>query len=143
MDTGFDTDGKVTTDFGTNVAIAYSVVIQPADGKIVVAGGYDDFALARYYATATGISEIDFINKLTIHPNPNSGEFTLEMELTKSEDFQIKVINIAGQVIYTEKLKGIYGKYQKTIDISNFANGIYTVQLITEKGTVNKQITVH
>jgi len=47
------------------------------------------------------------------------------------------------QQIYREYLGTVSGAFQKTIDISNFANGIYTVQLITEKGTVNKQITVH
>ncbi|HEY0321737.1 MAG TPA: FG-GAP-like repeat-containing protein [Pyrinomonadaceae bacterium] len=52
LDTGFDTDGKVTTALGISVDQAYAVVIQP-DGKIVVAGttlngSNTDFALARY-----------------------------------------------------------------------------------------------
>jgi uncharacterized delta-60 repeat protein len=53
LDTTFDGDGKVTTDFGAQDS-AYSVAIQ-SDGKIVVAGhSWDgsnrDFALARYNA---------------------------------------------------------------------------------------------
>ena len=53
LDTTFGTGGKVTTGFGSNDAIAISVVIQP-DGKIVVAGSNtasptgSDYALARY-----------------------------------------------------------------------------------------------
>ena len=51
LDTSFDTDGKVTTDFGGS-AHSRAVAIQP-DGKIVVAGytddtGNPDFAVARY-----------------------------------------------------------------------------------------------
>ena len=47
LDTSFDGDGKLTTDFGS-VDNAYSVAIQ-SDGKIVVAGvSNNDFALARY-----------------------------------------------------------------------------------------------
>jgi uncharacterized delta-60 repeat protein len=54
LDTSFSGDGKVTTDFGSGDDRGYAVAIQPADGKIVVAGyvsyseSNDDFALARY-----------------------------------------------------------------------------------------------
>jgi uncharacterized delta-60 repeat protein len=52
LDTSFDTDGKVTTDFG-NIDEALGVAIQ-SDGKIVATGistpvgGTSDFAIARY-----------------------------------------------------------------------------------------------
>ncbi|KJY39154.1 delta-60 repeat domain-containing protein, partial [Streptomyces sp. NRRL S-495] len=51
LDGGFDTDGKVTTDFGGG-EIAYGVAVQPG-GAIVAVGstasvGASDFALARY-----------------------------------------------------------------------------------------------
>ncbi len=63
LDTNFDTDGKVTTNFGGN-DIIQSVVIQPT-GRIVVAGysnagGTYDFALARYIGTtATTPANLD------------------------------------------------------------------------------------
>lgn len=48
LDTTFDTDGKVTTDFGAGSETINSLAIQ-ADGKIVAGGTADlDFALARY-----------------------------------------------------------------------------------------------
>jgi uncharacterized delta-60 repeat protein len=52
LDTNFDSDGKVTTDFGASFETAWSVAIQP-DGKIVAAGSMgdafdEDFALVRY-----------------------------------------------------------------------------------------------
>lgn len=45
LDTGFGTDGKVTTSIGSGKAVAIQ-----SDGKIVIAGtdGYRDFVLARY-----------------------------------------------------------------------------------------------
>ena len=55
LDTSFDSDGKVTTDFGSGTDRARSVAIQ-TDGKIVVAGesfngSNIDFALVRYAGT--------------------------------------------------------------------------------------------
>jgi uncharacterized delta-60 repeat protein len=61
LDTSFDSDGKITTEFSsTGSAEAASVLIQP-DGKIVVAGSATtggfflerDFALARYNPNGT------------------------------------------------------------------------------------------
>jgi uncharacterized delta-60 repeat protein len=60
LDTSFDTDGKVTTDFGGIFPLyhdcAYAVALQP-DGKILAGGSTgqcggsgDNFALARYNA---------------------------------------------------------------------------------------------
>jgi uncharacterized delta-60 repeat protein len=51
LDSTFDSDGKVTTDFGSTIDEGFSIVIQ-SDGKILVAGSSDgsndDFALVRY-----------------------------------------------------------------------------------------------
>jgi uncharacterized delta-60 repeat protein len=48
LDTTFDTDGKVTTDFDATTNLAYALAIQ-SDGKIVVVGeNLGDFALVRY-----------------------------------------------------------------------------------------------
>jgi uncharacterized delta-60 repeat protein len=57
LDTTFDADGKVTTDFGGSPDEALAMAIQ-GDGKIVAAGrafvsATDDFALARYNANGS------------------------------------------------------------------------------------------
>jgi uncharacterized delta-60 repeat protein len=67
LDTTFDNDGKVTTDFG-NGDFAYAVIIQP-DTKILV-GGYttslfNDFALARYNYDGSLDTTFDIDGKLT------------------------------------------------------------------------------
>jgi uncharacterized delta-60 repeat protein len=57
LDPGFGDGGKVITDFGYGVDVAYALALEP-DGRIVVAGtatnGTDqDFALARYHSDGT------------------------------------------------------------------------------------------
>ena len=53
LDTTFGNNGIVTTPIGSNFDAAYALGIQPADGRIVVAGysgngSNYDFALVRY-----------------------------------------------------------------------------------------------
>ena len=63
LDNTFGSDGKVTTDTGSNGDRAHSVAIQK-DGKIMVAGynkygsGNSDFALVRYLGDPTDTSDI-------------------------------------------------------------------------------------
>lgn len=58
LDTTFDGDGKLTTDFGSNQDVAYAVAIE-GDGKIVVGGEANPgFGLARY--NADGSLDTDF-----------------------------------------------------------------------------------
>ena len=70
LDTTFDGDGKLTTDFGTLFGdFANSVAVQ-TDGKIVVAGiasggGQSDFALARYNSDGSLDTSFDGDGKLT------------------------------------------------------------------------------
>ncbi len=53
LDTSFDTDGKVTIDFGSTSEEGEALVIQ-SDGKIVIAGlSNNDFAIARLHGTTT------------------------------------------------------------------------------------------
>ncbi len=69
FDTSFDSDGKQTTNFGTNSYI-YGIIIQP-DGKIVAAGVNDsvgsqsDFALARYNVDGSLDNSFDGDGKAT------------------------------------------------------------------------------
>jgi uncharacterized delta-60 repeat protein len=73
LDPGFGGTGVVTTAIGTG-AKAASVLVQPADGKVVVVGwagdasksGAPDFAVARYIGTTTTAR----IGSLTASPNP-------------------------------------------------------------------------
>jgi uncharacterized delta-60 repeat protein len=71
LDTGFDGDGVATTDFGST-DIGTAVAIQPADGKIVVAG-YSNLvmAVARYNTDGTPDLDFDDDGKVTLLINSN------------------------------------------------------------------------
>ena len=70
LDTNFDSDGKVTTDIGSD-DVARSVAIQ-SDGKIVAAGyifngGNKDFALVRYAGTPPAPAALTPVSTLPLY----------------------------------------------------------------------------
>jgi len=70
LDTAFDADGRVTTDFGSSRDYAYGIALQE-DGKIVAVGFSDqggtgdDFALARYNTDGSPDTAFDADGKVT------------------------------------------------------------------------------
>ena len=71
LDTSFDSDGKVTTDFGSSTDSGSGIAVQ-LDGKIVVAGysyksayATSDFALARYNTDGSLDTSFDGDGKVT------------------------------------------------------------------------------
>ena len=75
LDTSFDGDGKLTTDFG-NYSYAYSVAIQ-SDGKIIAGGDlFGKFASARYNIDGSLDTSYDGDGKVVtaIGPNDDKGK---------------------------------------------------------------------
>lgn len=76
LDTTFDNDGKVITDFGVNSAFLNSVALQP-DGKIVAGGSVEwsgtyDFVLAKYNTNGSLDSNFGFNGVIITPVGPDS-----------------------------------------------------------------------
>lgn len=77
-----------------------------------------------------------------IYPNPNSGEFVIEMELAKPLEMEIQLLNVIGQAVYKEDMGRVSGAYQKQLDLKALAKGIYTLQLTSEEGTYTRKLMI-
>jgi len=80
------------------------------------------------FVVVTGINNPDGIVSMNIYPNPSNGLFTLEMNASKAGTFNVEIINIQGQVVFTREINQD-GFYKETIDISNNASGIYYLRI--------------
>ena len=90
----------------------------------------------------TGINNQSSTNniQLKIYPNPNTGVFTVEMEIPELQDIIISITNILGQSVYKEMLsKNIY---KKQIDLNATSTGIYNLQVVIGKEITNKKIII-
>lgn len=130
LDTAFDTDGILVTDFASAVDGALSLLIQP-DGKIVVGGlsgtapDYE-FALARYTFDDLGTHHsVD--NRFSVYPNPTTN--LLNIGNTKNIDLEkITITDLSGKKI-TELQGNVF-----QVNVENLEKGIYFLEMIYEGG---------
>ena len=72
--------------------------------------------------------------QLYAYPNPSQGEFNLSFYKVNS----LRVVNQMGAVVIDEKIDPT--TVHTTIDLSNYANGIYYITVANETGTASKKV---
>lgn len=90
-----------------------------------------------------GILSIDVLDAaVSIYPNPAKDNVTIELS-SLTENVQLKIVNVLGQAVYTENIIASSVKTVKQINTANFAKGIYTVVVETNKAKVLKKLVVN
>src|SRR5690606_19462755 len=98
-------------------------------------GSVYDTMTAHIYST--GINNIIDDLNIDVYPNPTNNTITIApKDDIKIE--QITVFNVIGQVILNNSYKD--NTKNKYIDLGKFADGMYQIQLITNKGTIIKKV---
>ena len=124
VDTSFIIDQLIQQEYGKTFSI--DVIAQGA----VCHGG-------------TGIN--DFNNELntaiSVYPNPSNGIFEFRLNAGGRVAGDLNVIDVTGRIVHTTKVD-VMGLYNSTINLSQFAKGLYTIQLKTANGFASKSISV-
>ena len=75
-----------------------------------------------------GIEEFTDNINLSIYPNPTTGSFVMEINSINDFDGKISITSIDGKLVFTDIVSG-NGLINKTINISDLANGIYYLKM--------------
>lgn len=85
----------------------------------------------------------DFM-QLNIAPNPNNGTFELNIHNNLLDtEAQLNILNLMGQVVYSENMSLKAGDSTKTIRLENAASGVYFVRLQAENKTFEYKIVIN
>jgi len=94
------------------------------------------------YSVCTGINaQVNNVD-VNVYPNPNNGEFTLNVNTNDVNELAIKVVNIQGQEVYNKMNFDNINQVNEKIDLRDNANGIYFVIVTTDKGIVTHKMIV-
>jgi len=67
---------------------------------------------------------------ITIYPNPNTGEFTLELSGV-SQEIKISIIDFAGRLIIEQNVIDFTEhKIEKKFDLSDYERGVYFSRIV-------------
>ena len=87
-------------------------------------------ACKTLYVTPTGIEDINQGSAFVIYPNPASDKLSIKGNLP---DAQLEIIDVAGRRLQQQRLNAD----QTTIDIGNWAPGMYYIRVIQKDGKIN------
>lgn len=77
-----------------------------------------------------------------LYPNPNHGQFSIEINAVQNEQYRISVSNIYGNEVYTETRQAVKGINRWSMASPQFKKGVYMLNVQTTKGTVSQKFVV-
>jgi hypothetical protein len=90
----------------------------------------------------TGIESLADGTSLELYPNPTSDLINVAFNGSKTHNLMVRVVDMNGQLVYTDAVGQYAGQYKNVIDLSTSAKGVYFVQLITDQGTINRKVVL-
>ncbi|MBL0328360.1 MAG: SBBP repeat-containing protein [Bacteroidetes bacterium] len=107
-------------DFDSGTGIVY-----------LTSAGNTDFFVQKLSQPPTGINEATNSNDISIYPNPNNGTFNISFA-SQIKNASIEVYNSLGSLVYKEEI----ANQENSIELSNQANGLYFVKVMSENEIV-------
>jgi len=87
----------------------------------------------------TELSPIEFI----LYPNPTSDRIFLSLNGLNSNVLEVKITDIYGKSHYVNNYNTTYNmEFDGSVDVSNFANGVYFVEVVSGNKRMTKRVIV-
>ncbi len=93
-------------------------------------------------ASVLGIDENALSQSLELYPNPNTGEFTVSLNLETSSNISAIILDAQGRVIWNEDLGFVNGTISKLVNLGSDASGVYFLRVNTDIETAVRRIIV-
>ena len=94
------------------------------------------------WVDCTSIDELNSNVSLNIFPNPNDGEFSLQLNALQDEIVSVRVVNELGAVVFSKEDISVREAVTLKINLQDKAAGIYSVIVSSNKGMINKKVVV-
>ena len=88
----------------------------------------------------TSVGEIENNAALAIYPNPNSGEFFIELLGEEFGQVDVRIYDITGILVYYESGECSGQKFSTQVDLSSYPQGMYLVKVSHAKGDIVKKL---
>jgi hypothetical protein len=131
----FYTPGADDIDNGEVTLSLYAEAFAPCEGE-------DEDELLVIIDPFVNIGEVGSQAQVRIYPNPSTGIFNLEVSGLPDEIFNLRLIDIQGQVLFSGNMRSINTSYTNSIDLSYLPGGVYYVSVSTKIGSIIRKIVL-
>ncbi len=129
-----DTQGNAshfyqTTGTYTICQIAYSVC------------GNDTICDTTSFLIRTGL-EIPGLSEVDIYPNPNKGNFNIQLKLAEMKDLKVEVTDIRGKRVFYQDYGKTIGDFRESVELNEVGSGMYFLKLRFNDQTMTRKLRV-
>lgn len=134
-----NTTGNSWQPFSNNLpnVIISELEINTVENKIYAATYGRGVWRSNLYDASLSVSEFD-LQSLNMYPNPAKTQINLRWD--KGDDVSIRIYNSIGKLMYYAKDENLLDTY--TIDVAQYASGLYFVKVNTLNGVVTKKLII-
>lgn len=90
-----------------------------------------------FVSFATGVNSMGLKTGIEIWPNPNLGIFTVKVNAAGIN--KIQIFNLTGEEVYEENINGAF---TKAFDLTDYAKGVYILQVTSGNDVIRKKVVV-
>lgn len=125
---------------GGNVAESY-IHYQTLDADSVGVYNNTNEVWQGIWIDHTGLSN-KVISGMKMYPNPATNNVNVTFSSEENAAAVISVMNLMGQTVYTENVNIHEGYNMLNLSVNNFSNGVYMVNIKTDKGISTQKLIV-
>lgn len=124
--TYFWTGGNTTDSINSQCYGSYCCLVKDADGCM------DNVCINIPLIISTGTKPLKEGDGITVYPNPNNGQFTIQLSMAGNH-LSVEIYNIVGEKVYSAFT---INNPQFTIDLSSKPNGIYFYRVLNQDSSL-------
>lgn len=140
---GVDVTGATNSTWITNTISDMDVItceLHCNDSCVSVTDTISNAITMHVFSSVKGLSNV---RATELYPNPNNGIFTLAGFAMATAHMQVDIVNMLGQVMWSNQydLKG--GTFRQPVNTSHLDNGMYLLRIKTADGMEIKRMTIN
>src|SRR5690606_33660923 len=149
---GYDWKTFNGTNYDVNSDMAYYVKYDESTVYRLAFESFDGSATGNLSFNFEDVSDLLGLENISegvtfgMYPNPSKDKMVnivYDLKNTLSQENNISVYNIQGQLVYNEKVDANNGFFNKTLDLSALSSGMYIVQFKAGNNSISKKLILN
>ena len=68
--------------------------------------------------------------------------FTIQFNIQANQDFELRIINYIGELVYIDVVKNHIGEYNRILNFEHYSKAIYFLEIETNEGIINQKLVL-